>query len=61
MKKKKIKKLFDVNFKNGYNINLTAEKEKILSSLIGEDNILQELNKQKKEIKLYLKSINKSE
>ena len=51
MKKKKIKAIFEKYNKKGYNPNFVLEKEKVLSSLIGEDNVLQEMKKQSKEIK----------
>ena len=51
MKNKKIKAIFEKYNKKAYNRNFMLEKEKVLSSLIGEDNVLQELNKQSKELK----------
>ena len=51
MKNKKIKAIFEKYNKKGYNPNFILEKEKVLSSLIGEDNVLQELKKQNKQLK----------
>ena len=57
-KRKEIKRIFEEFLKKGYNNNLNTEKETILSALIGEDNVLEEINRQKREIKIYLKSLN---
>ena len=60
IKKKEMKRIFEEYLKKGFDKKFMNEKETILSALIGEDNVLQELNRQKKEIKLYLKTINKN-
>ena len=53
LKRKEIKRIFDEYLKVGFGKKYKAEKERVLSALIGEDNIIAELNKHKRETKLY--------
>ena len=59
IKKKEMRKIFEKYIKKGYNKQIIKEKIILLSALIGEDNVAQEINRQNREQKLYLKSINK--
>ena len=59
IKKKEMRKIFEKYIKKGYNKQIIKEKIILLSALIGEDNVPQEINIQNREQKLYLKSINK--
>ena len=59
IKKKEMTKIFEKYIKKGYNKQIIKEKIILLSALIGEDNVTQEINRQNREQKLYLKSINK--
>ena len=59
IKKKEMRKIFEKYIKKGYNKQIIKEKIILLSALIGEDNVPQEINRQNREQKLYLKSINK--
>ena len=53
LKRKEMKRIFEEYLKGGLENKYKAEKERILSALIGEDNLISELNKQKREAKLY--------
>ena len=60
LKKKEMNRIFEEYLKNDYFQRFKVEKNVVLSALIGEDNILPELNKQMRETKKYfdnLKSI----
>ena len=60
LKKKEMNRIFEEYLKNDYFQRFKVEKNVVLSALIGEDNILPELNKQMRETKEYfdnLKSI----
>ena len=60
LKKKEKNRIFEEYLKNDYFQRFKVEKNVVLSALIGEDNILPELNKQMRETKKYfdnLKSI----
>ena len=52
-------RIFDEFMKNNYYERFKVEKNVILSALIGEDNILPELNKQIREARKYFDSMKK--
>mgnify|MGYP002624708118 CR=1 FL=1 len=54
-----MKRIFEEYLKKGYHKKYMVEKEILLSALIGEDNVLPELNKQMKESRLYFESLKK--
>ena len=54
-----MKRIFEEYLKKGYKRKYMVEKETVLSALIGQDNVLPELNKQMKETKVYFESIKK--
>lgn len=53
LKKKEMKKIFEEYLNTGFSKKYIEEKEKMLSALIGEDNVKSELDKQKRDTKLY--------
>ncbi len=60
LRKKEMDRIFEEYLRNDYFQRFKVEKNVVLSALIGEDNILPELNKQMRETKKYfdnLKSI----
>ena len=59
LKKNEMNRIFDEYLKNNYYQRFKVEKNVVLSALIGEDNILPELNKQAREAKMYFDSLMK--
>jgi len=59
LKDNEMKRIFEEYLKKGYHKKYMVEKEILLSALIGEDNVLPELNKQMKESRLYFESLKK--
>ena len=59
LKKNEMNRIFDEYLKNNYYQRFKVEKNVVLSALIGEDNILPELNKQAREAKIYFDSLMK--
>ena len=57
IKDDEMKRIFEQYLGKGFSHNKVIEKEVILSALIGQDNVLPELNKQMKESRLYFESI----
>lgn len=53
LKKKEMKRIFEEYLNTGFSKKYIEEKEKVLSALIGEDNVMSELSKQKRDTKLY--------
>ncbi len=59
LKDNEMKRIFEEYLKKGYHKKYMVEKEILLSALIGEDNVLPELNKQMKESRQYFESLKK--
>ena len=59
LKEKEMMRIFDEFLKNNYYERFKVEKNVVLSALIGEDNILPELNKQVREARKYFDSMKK--
>ena len=55
-----MERVFQKYLKKEYSQKYILEKEKVLSALIGEDNVQPELRRQIKRTKLYFESIKKS-
>lgn len=58
-KKKEMKRIFKKYLQKEYSQKFISEKEKVLSALIGEDNVQPEIKKQIRKTKLYFESIKK--
>ena len=58
MKKMEMDRIFNEYLKNNYYQRYKVEKNVVLSALIGEDNINNELNKQIKKAKKYFNMVN---
>ena len=58
-KKEEMERIFKKYLKREYSQQIMSEKQKVLSALIGEDNVQSELAKQIKKTKLYFDSIKK--
>ena len=58
-KEREMKRIFKKYLEREYSQNLISEKEKVLSALIGEDNVQPELRKQIRKTKLFFESIKK--
>ena len=59
MKKNEMNRIFNEYLKNDYFKRYKVEKTVVLSALIGEDNIMPELNKQARKAKNYFDSLQK--
>ena len=57
LRKKEMDRIFEEYLRNDYFQRFKVEKNIVLSALIGEDNILPELNKQMREAKKYIDSL----
>ena len=58
-KKEEMERIFKKYLKREYSQQIMSEKQKVLSALIGEDNVQSELTTQIKKTKLYFDSIKK--
>ena len=59
MKDNEMKRIFEEYLRKGNQQKMLEEKETILSALIGQNNVLPELNKQMRESRIYFESIQK--